>query len=154
MRTVLAIAGLGALVWGGWLAWDFAAASTRDGVQALAWFVGGPVLHDAVVAPVVGITGLVVARTLPRAWRAPVAVGGVVSAVLVLLAIPLLWRPFGVPSNPGLHDADYAVGLAVALGVCWFLVTLAGLLRTFGPKLPVLAQHHDDDHDVDGGEDR
>lgn len=154
MRAVLAIAGLAALAWGGWLAWEFAAASARDGVQALAWFAGGPVLHDAVLAPVVGAVGLVIARVLPRPWRAPVAVGGVLSAILVVLAIPLLWRPFGVPSNPGLHDGNYAGGLAVALGVCWLLVALAGVLRTFGPKLPVLAQHQNDDHDVDGGEDR
>lgn len=122
IRALFAIPGLAALAWSAWLAWDFAAASTKDGWQALAWFVGGPVLHDGIVAPAVGITGLLIARVVPKAWRVPVAVGAVLTAILVLLAIPLLWRPFGVPSNPGLHDRNYAAGLAVAVGVCWVAV--------------------------------
>jgi hypothetical protein len=150
MRALFAIAGLAALAWGGWLAWDFVTASARDGVQALAWFVGGPIVHDGLIAPLVGVTGLVLARVLPRPWRAPVAIGLVLTAILVILAIPLLWKPFGVPSNPGLHDGDYTVGLAIALGVCWLAVLGAALV----PKLPVFAQHHDDDHDVDAGKDR
>jgi hypothetical protein len=150
MRAVFAIAGLAALAWGGWLAWDFGTNSARDGVQALAWFVAGPVVHDGLIAPAVGIIGLVIAKNLPKPWRAPVAVGLVLTGILTVLAIPLLWRPFGVPSNPGLHDGNYAAGLAVALGFCW----LAVLGAVFLAKLPVLAQHQDDDHDVDRGEDR
>ncbi|HEV2778745.1 MAG TPA: hypothetical protein VGX25_05030 [Actinophytocola sp.] len=127
MRTLFAVAGLTALAWGAWLAWDFATASARDGLQALAWFVGGPVAHDAILAPAVGVAGLLIARGLPRAWRAPVAVGGVLSGVLALLAIPLLWRPVGVPANPGLHDADYVPRLLITLGVVWLGVLIAGL---------------------------
>ena len=149
-RALFAIAGLAALAWGAWLAWDFATSSTRDGVQALAWFVGGPVLHDGLIAPAVGVIGLAIARYLPRPARAPVAIGLVATAVLTVLAIPLLWRPFGVPDNPGLHDVDYAPRLALALGACWLLVLLAALAT----KLPVFAKHQHDDHDVDRGEDR
>lgn len=149
-RALFAIAGLAALAWGGWLAWDFATASARDGVQGLAWFVGGPLVHDGLVAPVVGVVGLAIARWVPRAWRAPVAIGLLLTAVLVMLAIPLLWRPFGVPSNPGLHDRDYRSGLGVALGGCWLVVVLGALAA----KLPVFAQHHDDDQKVDRREDR
>ena len=131
MRALFAVSGLAALAWGGWLVWDFTTQSTSDSVQALAWFVGGPILHDGLVAPVVGVTGLVIARRLPSRWRAPVAVGLVVSAVLAVLAIPLLWRPFGVPNNPGLHDGNYGLRLGVALGGCWLVV----LLVVFAAKL-------------------
>ncbi|GAB3445647.1 hypothetical protein [Actinophytocola sediminis] len=128
MRAVFALTGLAALAWGGWLALEFALGS-RNAVQALFWFAGGPLVHDLVVAPAVGLLGLALVRVVPVAWRAPVAVGAVVSAVLALLAVPLLWRPFGVATNPGLHDADYLPRLAVTLGVVWVAVLLTGLAR-------------------------
>src|SRR2546421_880481 len=128
MRAVLAITGAAALAWGGWLAWDFVTHSTKDGLQALAWFAGGPIVHDGLIAPLVGITGLGIVRLLPGWWRAPVAIGLVLTGILAILAVPLLWRPFGVPSNPGLHDGNYAAGLAIALGVCWLVVLGAAFL--------------------------
>ena len=128
MRWIFALAGLAALGWGGWLAIDVA--QSHDSLQAAAWFVGGPLIHDGLVAPVVGLGGLVLVRVLPRKWRAPVAVGATLSGVLALLSVPLLWRPFGVATNPGLHDGDYALGLAVALAVVWAGVLAAGTLRT------------------------
>lgn len=126
MRALFALAGLAALAWGGWLAVEFALGA-REAEQVLFWFVAGPLAHDLVVAPVVGLVGLALVRVVPAAWRAPVAVGAVCSAVLALLAVPLLWRPFGVAANPGLHDADYVSRLAVALGVVWAAVLLSGL---------------------------
>jgi hypothetical protein len=126
LRWMFAVAGVAALAWGGWLAWDFADA--RDAIQAVFWFVGGPIVHDVVVAPVVGIGGLALARVVPAGWRVPVAVGAVLSGVLVLLAVPVLWRPFGVSTNPGLHDANYVLGLGVALGVVWLGVLVSGAI--------------------------
>jgi hypothetical protein len=127
LRWVFALAGLAALAWGAWLAWDFA--GRHDALQAALWFVGGPVVHDGLVAPVVGVGGLVLARVLPVAWRVPVAVGAVLSGVLGLLAVPLLFRPFGVATNPGLHDANYVLGLTIALGVVWLGVAVGGTIR-------------------------
>lgn len=49
MRTVFAIAGVAALAWGVYLVAEFAFAP--DSWQAAMWFLGGPVVHDAVVAP-------------------------------------------------------------------------------------------------------
>ncbi|HVK21031.1 MAG TPA: hypothetical protein VM677_06700, partial [Actinokineospora sp.] len=96
--------------------------------QGLAWFVGGPVVHDAVVAPVVGGVGLLIASRISPRWRTPVLAGSVATGVLALLAVPLLWRPFGVPDNPGLHDRDYWLGLGVSLAIVWAAVALGGLL--------------------------
>jgi hypothetical protein len=128
MRWIFALAGLGALAWGAWLAVDVAAG--HDSIQAAAWFIGGPLVHDGLVAPAVGLGGLVLTRVLPQKWRAPIAVGATLSGVLALLSVPLLWRPFGVAANPGLHDGNYALGLAIALAVVWAGVVTAGVLRT------------------------
>jgi hypothetical protein len=126
LRWMFAVAGVAALAWGGWLGWEFTDA--RDSFQAVFWFVGGPIVHDALVAPAVGIGGLVRARVVPAGWRVPVAVGAVLSGVLVLLALPVLWRPFGVSTNPGLHDANYVLRLGIALGVVWLGVLVSGAI--------------------------
>jgi hypothetical protein len=129
-RAGFALAGLAMLAYGAWLGWAVISVSTERATQVIAWFVGGPLLHDGLVAPVVGVVGLVLTRWLPAPWRAPVAVAVVVSAILTLLAIPLLWRPFGVATNPGLHDRDYGTGLLIALAVVWICALATGSVRT------------------------
>lgn len=129
-RILLAIAGLALLAYGALLAWEFATSRAVNAVQGIAWFVGGPLVHDGLVAPAVGLAGLLLSRTITRPWRTPVTIGLVLTAVLTLLAIPLLWRPFGVVTNPGLHDRNYGAGLAITLGVVWLAVIIAGLARS------------------------
>jgi hypothetical protein len=135
MRVLLALLGLSLIGYGAVLAWDFGTSRTVNAVEGLAWFVGGPVVHDGLVAPAAGVVGLGLARVVPRAWRTPVVVGLVLTAVLALLALPLLWRPFGVVTNPGLHDRDYGVGLGVALGVVWVGAAIAVLAQWVRGKL-------------------
>jgi hypothetical protein len=129
VRTLLALTGLALLAYGAVLAWEFGTSRTLNAVQGIAWFVGGPIVHDGLVAPLVGVVGLLLTRFVAPSWRAPVVVGVVLSAVLTLLAIPLLWRPFHVATNPGLHDRDYAVGLLIALAVVWVGVAVTGLAQ-------------------------
>jgi hypothetical protein len=129
IRALFALSGLAMLTYGALLTWDFATSRTVNTVQGAAWFIGGPIVHDGVIAPVVGLTGLLLTRIVPPLWRTPVAVGAVLTGVLTLVAIPLLWRPFGTAVNPGLHDRNYGVGLAVALGAVWLAVVVTGLTR-------------------------
>ncbi|MFL6123354.1 hypothetical protein [Actinophytocola sp.] len=129
IRALFALSGLALLTYGALLVWDFATSRTVNAVQGAAWFVGGPLIHDGLVAPAVGLTGVVLTRVLPKPWRAPVTAGVVLSGVLTLVAIPLLWRPYGTAVNPGLHDRDYGAGLAVALGAVWAAVLVTGLVR-------------------------
>jgi hypothetical protein len=93
------------------------------------WFVAGPVVHDLLVAPLLGGLGLLVSRRVPARWRAPVQVGGLLTGVLALLSVPLLWRPFAGPPNPGLNDRDYLVGLLVAVAVIWLGVLAVSLTK-------------------------
>jgi hypothetical protein len=134
-RILLAIVGLALLAYGGVLAWEFGASRTVNAVQGIAWFVGGPLIHDGLVAPAVGVLGLLLTRIVTQPWRTPVTIGLVLTAVLALLATPLLWRPFGVVTNPGLHDRNYGVGLAITLGVVWLAVIIAGLVRWRSSRL-------------------
>jgi hypothetical protein len=114
-RLLLGIIGIVMAVWGAWLA-----LGVPQIFELGAWFVAGPILHDFLLAPIVAGFGLLL--------RGPAKVGAVVSGVLMLLAIPLLWQE-RVPTNPGLHDANYVAGLAVTLGVVWLLVLVSYLAR-------------------------
>lgn len=110
IRAGLVLGGAAVAGYGGWLLWPQLPA-------AWTWLIAGPILHDAVVAPAVGVAGLALGRLVAdpvrRAWA---AAGLAASAVLALVAVPLVWRPEPAPVNPGLHDRDYALGLLVAVG--------------------------------------
>ncbi|MCW6003286.1 hypothetical protein K1W54_01635 [Micromonospora sp. CPCC 205371] len=122
-RATLVLGGAAVTGYGGWLLWPQLPA-------AWTWLVAGPILHDAVVAPAVGVAGLTLGRLIPDpARRAWVAAGLTISAVLVLVALPLLWRPQPAPINPGLHDRDYVQGLIVALFAIWAGVAVAAASR-------------------------
>jgi hypothetical protein len=74
------------------------------------------------VAPIVTVVGLLLARRLPRPWRAAVSAGLITTGVLFLVGIPLLTRPRPAPPNPGLDDRDYLPGLLLYVGVLWALI--------------------------------
>jgi hypothetical protein len=122
VRLLLGAAGFALAGYGAWL--------LRPQLPyAAAWLIAGPVLHDAVVAPLVALTGLALGRLLPgRVWRRWVAGGLAVTGTLLLIAVPLVWRPHAAPPNPGLHDRGYAGSLAVWLAALWAGVLLAALV--------------------------
>jgi amino acid transporter len=129
VRVLLIGAGVGIAVYGGWLLRpDFAAA-----VRLL---LAGPILHDAVVAPVVGLAGLALTRLLPtrtaatRVWRWWIAAGLAVTGTLLLIALPLTLRPHPAAANPGLEDRDYTTGLAVWLAVFWAVLLLGAFITS------------------------
>lgn len=121
MRWALGALGVAMALWGAVLVLPVV------DVTLVLWFIGGPIVHDVLLAPLFAGLGLLVARFVPKPWRTAVLVGGTFTGVLVLLAVPLLWRPFAGGPNPGLVDRDYAVGLAVAVAVVWLGVGVAAL---------------------------
>ena len=125
MRAALVLAGALMITWGGWLLWP----NLQPATSVATWFLGGPLLHDLLLAPAVGVLGAVLAATVRPRWRAPLAAGLVVSAILVLLALPGLLRPSAEEPNPGLADRDLRPGLAAALAATWIVVLTVGLLR-------------------------
>lgn len=115
------LVGVGAALaaYGGWLLWPLLPA-------AAVWLVAGPLVHDVVVAPVVGLAGLLLARLVrDRAVRWLLGVGLAMTATLLLIAVPLIWRPHPAAPNPGLQDRDYVSGLLWWLGVLWTTVLIA-----------------------------
>jgi hypothetical protein len=118
----MAVLGLAALAWGSWMAYPMA----RD---IYTWFLGPPILDDAIGLPIAGLISLAVARWSAPAWRWPLQFGLSATAVIAYLAVTEAWRPYGFPPKPGLHDRDYVTDTLVTLAVLWAVVLLAGLLR-------------------------
>lgn len=135
MRWAIGALGVGFGVWGAVLL------VRLDLFEIGPWLLGGPVLHDVVVAPVVGVVGLAIARALPDGWQAPVAVGLVLTATVTMLAVPYLWRAHSGPVNPGLHDRPYLAGYLVALAALWLAVVVVGVIRV--PLKTKLRPHAD-----------
>ncbi|MEV6628778.1 hypothetical protein AB0M71_48435, partial [Amycolatopsis sp. NPDC051114] len=128
-RALLALPGLAALAWGVVLFAEYAFPLRPDVFGTVGWIIGGPLLNDGVVAPLTAVLGVVLARVLPRPWKVPVVTGTVLTGVLLILAFPLLWRPYGTPPMPGLHDGNPALGLALTLAAVWLAVLLTPLAR-------------------------
>ena len=112
MTAVRGLLGAGGVLVGLYGAWLLLSRTDSDQLlSAVVWLGGGVVLHDAVLAPVVVVLGVVAARLLPGVVRAPVAVVAVVLGSLTLLSLPvLLGRD---PANPTLLDRDYTTGWLV-----------------------------------------
>ncbi|MEU4246951.1 hypothetical protein AB0F15_06020 [Amycolatopsis sp. NPDC026612] len=133
-RVLFALPGLAALAWGVVLFAEYALPLRPDVFGTVGWIIGGPILNDAVIAPLTAVLGVVLARLLPPPWKAPVVAGTVLTGVLAILAFPLLWRPYGTPPMPGLHDGNPALGLALTVATVWLAVALTALRHRFVPR--------------------
>jgi hypothetical protein len=88
-------------------------AQLPDPYPVLKWLAGAVLLHDAVIAPLVFATGLLVARLPARpAIRTALLTGG----TLLLVALPALLRP-GPTANPSVLPLPYARNLLVLLAL-------------------------------------
>lgn len=94
-----------------------------------AWVVGADVVHDAFVAPAVGLLGVLVARVVPAGRRRALVQAGLVANGVVLA---VAWIPLrglgGNPGNPTIRPIDYGTATVTALLLVWAVVAAAGLV--------------------------
>ena len=96
--------------------------------------VGGALLHDLLVAPVVIVLGVLLARTVPGRARATVQAALVISAVLALFSYPLV-RAYGLAANnPTSLPHNYALNLTIVLGLVWAVAAAVVFMRLRRPK--------------------
>ena len=92
--------------------------------QLVRWVIGGALVHDLLIAPIVTGVALLLAWRAPRWWGRPVAAASAFTAILVLFSWPVL-RGYGRhPGNSSTLPRNYTAGLAVVLGAVW-VATLA-----------------------------
>jgi hypothetical protein len=95
------------------------------------WVVAADVVHDFVLAPLVCVAGLAIARAVPTVWRWPVRMGAVGTAFVLLVGYPAL-RGFGratAPGNPSVLPLDYPTAIVTAVAVVWGLAALWGAVN-------------------------
>lgn len=91
--------------------------------------VGGALLHDLVVAPLAIVAGVLIVRAVPGPARAPIQAALAVTAIVTLFAYPLV-RGYGLAANnPTSLPHNYALNLAILLGVVWAVALAAIAVR-------------------------
>ena len=125
-RLLLASA---AVLAGAYALWLLVHSAMDQWLALLTWLLGGVVLHDLVLVPVVLAVGIA-ARRLPAYVRAPAAVALVVWGSVTLFAVPVLGRFGALDDNPTLLDRPYLVTWLVGCAVTVLLVGVAGALRS------------------------
>ena len=90
--------------------------------------LGGVVVHDLLLAPLVVVAGVLLVRVVPAAVRDLVQAGLVVSGTVTVLAVPVLLGYGRQADDPSTLPLDYGRGLLVTLAVVWaVLAAVAGL---------------------------
>jgi hypothetical protein len=91
--------------------------------------VGGALLHDLLIAPLVILAGVLVARRVPARARGPVQAAMAISAIVALFAYPLV-RAYGLAANnPTSLPHNYGLNLVILLAVVWAAAGVAVLLK-------------------------
>ena len=114
-RLVLGLVGLAGGLYGAYLLLESQRGDAL--VSAVAWLVGGVLVHDVLVAAVALVVGLVVTRLVPRRARGPLVVGLVVLGTVSVVAIPFVGRFGALPDNPTLLPRDYVGGYLLIVGL-------------------------------------
>ena len=91
--------------------------------------VGGALLHDLLIAPLVILAAVALARKVPARARAIVQAALVVTGVVALFSYPLV-RAYGLAANnPTSLPHNYALNLTIVLGVVWAVAAAALVVR-------------------------
>ena len=118
-RILLGFTGLAAIAWGFWLLRDDGLDRWRS--QAV-WIVGGVLAHDAVIAPLVVVLGVIAARAWRPRVRGTIAIGFIVWATVSVAVANVLLPIGGRPDNPSLMNRPYVLA--------WVVFTLVVLAAT------------------------
>lgn len=125
-RLLLVLAAVPA---GAYAIWLLVHAALDDWWGLGSWLVGGVVVHDLLLAPVLIAVGIA-SRKLPVPLRAPAAVALIVWGSITLLAVPVLGRFGALEDNPTLLDRPYLITWLVGCALTVLLVALAGAVRS------------------------
>ncbi|MEU8077854.1 hypothetical protein AB0B31_20650 [Catellatospora citrea] len=99
--------------------------------------------HDLLVLPLAIVIGFVLTRWLPG-WARPVVQGALfVTAVLTVVALPLVLGHGRRPDDPSALPRDYHRGFLLCLAAIWLVTAVLLGLRAIrrGPSDPTTREH-------------
>lgn len=124
-RWALWVVGAAMVAWGVWTAW--VRVPPDQWLSVFLWLAGGVVVHDAVLAPLAILIGLVVLPRVPQAWR-PAFRGGLLAlGVLALLGVGVFMGAAG-RRNDSVVPQEPLAAVLVALAVVVVGVVIGGLV--------------------------
>jgi hypothetical protein len=86
--------------------------------------IGGALIHDVIVAPLLIVAGVLVSRLTPARVRGIVQSALIVSGCLILFSYPLVRGFAHGLHNPSSLPHNYTANLAIALGAVWAVATV------------------------------
>ena len=104
--------------------------------SAAIWFVGGVVLHDFVLTPVVLVVGLVLSRLVPAPYRGFVQAALYISGAVTLASILLVLGPGRDPNIASQQPLPYGRNLLLTLGAVWLVAAVLATRRAFAGRRP------------------
>lgn len=132
-RAVLVTAGAAGIAYGAWLTVQVVLTGTATLSGFASWWLAGPLVVDLIVMPTVVVCGLALARFLPARWRRPIESATLITALLTLVAVPMVSGLGRRPDNPSLLDRDYPAGFAVLVAIIWLLLLGGSALHRHRP---------------------
>ena len=130
-RVALGVVGVAGICWGAWLLSDDGSVDLRSTALFL---VGVVVVHDAVLAPVVVMLGVVATKALPRRFRVSAALGFLVWGTLTLAVANVLSGRGGKPGMDSLLHRPYLTAWLVLTGALLIGVVATVTIRTRGRR--------------------
>lgn len=88
------------------------------------FFLGGPLVHDLLLAPVAGLVAWLVGWVLPSFAVGPVRAGLAATVVVGLVAWPLVGGYGATAGEPSFLARDYAASVVVASLLIWLVVAV------------------------------
>ncbi len=125
-RLLLGAAGVALVLVGFWhlLGTDLSAL-----LDVALWLAGGVVVHDALIAPLVVVVGVLAVPRLAGWARAAVVAGLVVLLSVTLAAVPVLGRFGAKADDPGLLNRPYLLLWLLFAALVLVAVGVAALVR-------------------------
>ena len=93
----------------------------------ITWVVAAALAHDLILAPVIGVVGVLVGRLVPRRARAAVQIGLLVSGCVLVVGLTAVLTPGGrhYSDNSSLLPLAYGRNLVIVLAIVWTAIAVA-----------------------------
>ena len=136
-RIILAVAGIGVGTYG------VSQLLTYIPVQSLVvlalWLIGALIIHDGLLSPVVVGVGTVLRRYVPDRGRRYLQFGLIMSAMVTVIAVPMIYRANREPPSKALLLQDFSTNLTVLLAMLGGATLVAYAIRVARDR-PVAGQ--------------
>lgn len=139
IRGVLLLAGVLMALWGLWLMRDFHTGQLRS---AGVWVLGGIVLHDGILAPLVVLYAFIHFKAIPRYARKPATIGLILWGTISVAVFNVLIGKGGKPDNHTVLNRPYVTTWLVMTVVLALLVG-ADIIRRRTRTIPAEASAPD-----------